>query len=75
MELIKNAHALYRDNGPLKGIFLKSKYPEKFIDSTINCLQHPTDPVRTSPDSPVRITLPFKDQKSAYVVRRQLGDL
>ena len=59
----------------LKGIFLKLKYPEKLVDSAINRLQHPTDPVQIPSDSPVRITLPFKDQKSADVVRRQLGDL
>ena len=51
------------------------KYPEKLIDSAINRLQHPIDPVQTPSDRPVRITLPFKDQKSADVVRRQLGDL
>ena len=33
------------------------------------------DPRETPSDSPVRITLLFKDQKSADVVRRQLGDL
>ena len=38
-------------------------------------LQHPTDPVQTPANSPVQITLPFKDQKSADVVRRRLGDL
>ena len=59
----------------LKEIFLKLKYPEKFINSAINRLQYPTDPVQTPSDRPVRITLPFKDQKSADVVRRQLGDL
>ena len=59
----------------LKEIFLELKYPEKFINSAINRLQHPKDPVQTPSDSPVRITLPFKDQKSADVVRRQLGDL
>ena len=59
----------------LKGIFLKLKYPEKLIDSAINRLQHSTDPVQTPANSPVRITLPFKDQKSADVVRRRLGDL
>ena len=31
-------------------------------------------PVQTPANSPVRITLPFKDQKSADVVRRRLGD-
>ncbi|XP_068720446.1 uncharacterized protein [Montipora capricornis] len=59
----------------LKDIFLKLKYPEKLIDSAINRIQHPPDPVQPPSDSPVRITLPFKDQKSADVVRRQLGDL
>ena len=59
----------------LKEIFLKLKYPEKLINSAINRLQHPKDPVQTPSDSPVQITLPFKDQKSADVVRRQLGDL
>ena len=48
---------------------------KKLIDSAINRLQHPTDPVQTPSNSPVRITLPFKDQKSADLVRRQLGDL
>jgi len=59
----------------LKGIFLKLKYCEKLIDSAINRLQHPTDPVKTLSDSPIGVTLPFKDQKSADVVRRQLGNL
>ena len=59
----------------LKEIFLKLKYPEKLINSAINYLQQPKDPVQTPSDSPVRITLPFKHQKSADVVRRQLGDL
>ena len=74
---------LSQDCKSLKGIFLKLKYPEKLIDSAINRLQHltiasyPTDTVQTPSDSPVRITLPFKDQKSTAVVRscRQLGDL
>ena len=59
----------------LKEIFLKLKYAEKLINSFINRLQHPKDPVQTPSDSPVRNTLPFKDQISAGVVRRQLGDM
>ena len=54
---------------------LKLKYPEKLISSAINRLEHPKDPIQTPSDSAVRIALPFKDQKSADVVRRQLGDL
>ncbi|XP_068742569.1 uncharacterized protein [Montipora capricornis] len=53
----------------LKDKILKLKFPEKLIDSAINRIQHPTDPVQTPSDSPVRITLPFKDQKSADVRR------
>ena len=59
----------------LKELFLKLKYAEKLINSAINRLQHPKDPVQTPSDSPVQITLPFKDQISADVVRRQLGDM
>ena len=55
----------------LKEIFLKLKYPAKLIISAINRLQHPKDPVQTPSDNPIRITLRFKDQKSADVVRRQ----
>ena len=74
-------HHRYQQSGDnplyyiLKGIFLKLKYPEELIDSAINRLHHPTDPVQTPANSPVRITLPFKNQKSADVVRRRLGDL
>ena len=59
----------------LKEMFLKLKYPEKLINSAINRLQHPKDPDQTPSDCPVRITLSFKDQKSADVIRRQLDDL
>ena len=31
--------------------------------------------IKLSANNPVRMTLPFKDQKSADVVRRRLGDL
>ena len=59
----------------LKEIFLKSKYPKKLIESAINSAQHPRDLNHTPTDSPLRITLPYKDQKSADQLRRQLCDL
>ena len=59
----------------LKRIFLKLKYPEKLIDSATNRLQHSPDQVTTPSDSPVWIIKPYKDQKSADAVRRQLCDL
>ena len=59
----------------LKRIFLKLKYPEKLIDSAINRVHHPPDLIHTPSDSPIRIIMPYKDQKSADVVRKQLRDL
>ena len=59
----------------LKGIFLKLKYPKKLIESAINSAQHPRDLNHTPADSPLRITLPYKEQKSADQLRRQLCDL
>ena len=62
----------------LRGIFLKLKYPEKLINSTITRFidsrnqQQLRDVQR---NAPVRIILPFKDQRSADIVRRQLSDL
>ena len=59
----------------LKGIFLELKYPKKFIESAINSAQHPRDLNHTPTGSPLRITLPYKDQKSADQLRRPLCDL
>lgn len=63
----------------LKTIFLKLKYPEKLIDSTIfrfNRRSQDLNQTRVLPgNNPVRIILPFKNQKSADIVRRDLRDL
>ena len=59
----------------LKGIFLKLKYPKKLIESALNSAQHPRDLNHTPTDSPLRITLPYKDQKSADQLRGQLCHL
>ena len=59
-------------------MFLKLKYPEKLTHSTFKKFHASQDQNqnRIKPvDSPVRITLPFKDQKSADFVHRQLSDL
>ena len=61
-----------------KNIFLKLKYAEKLIVSTFNRLhtsQNQDQNCIAPIDSPVRITLPFKDQKSANVVHRELRNL
>ena len=62
----------------LRKMFLKLKYPTKLVDSTFKRFHasQDQDQSRIKPaDYPVLITLPFKDQKSADSVRRQLSDL
>ena len=59
-------------------IFLKLKYPERLINSTITKfieLQNQEQVLDVQANAPVRIILPFKDQRSAGTVRRQLSDL
>ena len=59
-------------------MFLKLKYSEKLIDSTITRFQASQDQNQnciTPVDVPVRITLPFIDQKSSDIVRTDLRDL
>ena len=62
----------------VRKMFLKLKDPGKLIDSTFKRFHAYQDQNqnRIKPvDSPVQITLPFKGQKSADSVHRQLSDL
>ena len=62
----------------LRKMFLKLKYPVKLVDSiskTFHATQDQNQSCTKPVDSPVSITLPFKDQKSADSVCRQLSDL
>ena len=62
----------------LRKMFLKRKYPVKLIDSIFKRFHASQDQSQSCikpVDSPVMITLPFKDQKSADSVGRQLSDL
>ena len=62
----------------LKGIFLKLKYPDNLINSTITRFiesRNQQQVCDVQANAPVRIILPFKDQRSADVVRSQLSDL
>ncbi|XP_068737196.1 uncharacterized protein [Montipora capricornis] len=62
----------------MKGIFLKLKYPENLTNSTITRFTESRNQPQVGDvqaNAPVRIILPFKDQRSADVVRRQLSDL
>ena len=61
----------------LKVTFLKLKYPERLINSTITRFieSQNQELVRdVQANAPIRIILPFKDQRSADTVRRQLSD-
>jgi len=62
----------------LKAIFLKLKFPENLINSTITRFIESRNQPQVGDvqaNAPVRIILSFKDQRSAGVVRRQLSDL
>ena len=65
----------WQERKTLKGTFLKLKYPKKLIKSAINSAQHPRDLNHTPTDSPLRISLSYKDQKSADQLRGQLCHL
>ena len=67
----------------LKETFSRLRYPDKLVQSTIRQFidSKVSEDSRTQPqvlekqEAPIRIVLPFKDQKSANAVCRQLGDL
>ncbi|XP_068684490.1 uncharacterized protein [Montipora foliosa] len=65
----------------LKEIFSRLCYPEDHVQSTIRLFvdSQVSEESRTHVDEkrgdPIRVVLPFKDQKSANAVRRQLADL
>ncbi|KAL9976394.1 hypothetical protein ACROYT_G013692 [Oculina patagonica] len=66
----------------LKVTFSRLCYPEELVQSTIRQFieskvseGEPTQQNDLEKQDPIRIVLPFKDQKSANSVRRQLGDL
>ena len=67
----------------LKEIFSRLRYPDKlviytihqFIDSKVSEDSRTQQQVPEKQEAPIRIVLPFKNQKSANAVHRQLGDL
>ena len=65
----------------LKEIFSRLRYPDDLVQSTIRRFieSKVSDDSHTrladKREAPVRIVLPYKDQKSANIVRKQLADL
>ena len=78
-KLSSNWSLFHEECNRLKTLFLQLDYPERLIDSTtqkfIRSKLSPTPPQISTPDKSVRIVLPFKEQRSADTVRRQLTDL
>ena len=73
--------AFHEECERLKEIFSRLCYPEDHVQSTIRLFvdSKVSEESRTHVDEkrgdPIRVVLPFKDQKSANAVRRQLADL
>ena len=65
----------------LRSIFSNLKYPNKLVDSTISSfiksrvMNNSSPPPPVPAEQPLRILLPFKDQKSADVLKKQLSNL
>ena len=65
----------------LKVIFSRLRYPDNLVESTIRRFieskvsEDSHTRLADKREAPVRIVLPYKDQKSANVVRKQLADL
>ena len=62
----------------LRTMFSKLRYPKTLVDSTINTFsQEPDKEIHTAPsvDPSVYIVLPFKDQRSADRVRKDIYSL
>ena len=82
-KLSSNWQFFHQECERLKGIFARLHYPETLVENTIRHFIEtkvtenacPKQRVSDERDAPVRIVLPFKDQKSANAVRHQLGDL
>ena len=75
--------SIVRECDHLKGMFFKLGYPDRLVDATItsflNSVLMDKDQVKKnnamSERNIVRVVLPFKDQRSADFVRKQLKDL
>ena len=79
-KLSSNWSLFHEECSRLKTLFLQLAYPEHLVHSMISNFitskQTPAPPRKSTPDpQSVRIVLPFKEQKSADSVRKQLKDL
>ena len=78
--LSSNLQLFHKECEPLKEIFTRLYYPEPLIQNTMRVfiemkVTGSTRPPQQAGEFPVRIPLPFKDQRSANKLREQLSDL
>ena len=79
-KLSSNWQFFHQECQRLKDIFTRLRYPEPLIQNTIKFFVQmkvtgSTGPPQQAGEIPVRIPLPFKDQRSANKLREQLSDL
>ena len=79
-KLSSNWQLFHQECERLKEIFTRLYYPEPLIQNTIRVfiemkVTGSTRPPQQAGEIPVRIPLPFKDQRSANKLREQLSDL
>jgi len=79
-KLSSNWQFFHQECERLKQIFTRLHYPEPLIQNTIRLfiemkVTGSTRPPQQTDEIPVRIPLPFKDQRSANKLREQLSDL
>ena len=79
-ELSSNWQFFHQECERLKEIFTRLHYPEPLVQNTIRSFVEmkatgSTRRLQQADETPVRIPLPFKDQRSANKLREQLNDL
>ena len=79
-KLSSNWQFVHQECYRLREIFTRLHYPEPLIQNTIRFfvemkVMGSIRPPQQAGEIPIRITLPFKDQRSANKLRKQLNDL
>lgn len=75
-ELSSTYQAFVDECGRLKSMFHRLGYPSSLVNCIIdNCDYSSTLDAKTKSDETLRVSIPFKDQVSANIVKRQMRDL
>ena len=75
-ELSSTHQAFVDECGHLKSMFHRLGYPSSLVNCIIdNCDYSSTLDAKTKSDETLRVSIPFKDQVSANMVKKQMRDL